>query len=85
MNPETDPHYSFCCLKFLGIHFCPGCGIGHSISYLLHGNISSSLSAHPLGIFAVIIILSRIYKLSSRKLSGHIFSNLKINDHGIRK
>jgi hypothetical protein len=73
MNPGTDPHYSFCFFKFLGIHFCPGCGIGHSISYLFHGNISASLSAHPLGIFAVVIILSRIYKLSSL----HIFSHLK--------
>lgn len=63
MPPGTDPHYSFCIFKLMGIKFCPGCGLGHSISYLFHGNITASLKAHPLGIFAVIIILYRIYQL----------------------
>ena len=63
MPPGSDPHYSFCVFKMLGIHFCPGCGLGHSISYLFRGNIQASFSAHPLGIFAVIIIPSRIYQL----------------------
>lgn len=63
MPPGVDPHYSFCLFKMFGLPFCPGCGLGHSISYLFHGNIRASLSSHPLGIFAVIIILLRIYKL----------------------
>jgi hypothetical protein len=63
MPPGADPHYSFCVFKMLGINFCPGCGLGHSISYLFHGNLQASLSSHPLGIFAVVIILSRIFKL----------------------
>ena len=64
MDPGTDTHYSFCFFKFIGIKYCPGCGLGHSISYLFHGNLSASFNAHPLGLFAVIVILFRIYKLS---------------------
>jgi Protein of unknown function (DUF2752) len=63
MPPDTNPHYSFCLFKLAGLKYCPGCGLGHSISYLFHGNIRASFSAHPLGIFAVIVILNRIYKL----------------------
>ena len=70
MPPGTDAHFSFCVFKLLGIDFCPGCGLGHSISYLFHGNLRASFSSHPLGLFAVIIILSRIYKL----LQFHFFS-----------
>jgi hypothetical protein len=73
MPPGTDPHFSFCVFKLTGIDFCPGCGLGHSISYLFHGNLQQSFSSHPLGVFAVIIILYRIYTLS--KL--HFFSNKK--------
>jgi len=63
MPTGTDPHYSFCIFKLMGFKFCPGCGLGHSISYLFHGDLSASFSTHPLGIFAVIVILLRIYNL----------------------
>jgi len=58
-NP-MDTCYSICPLHNLGINWCPGCGIGHSISWLFRGDIMQSMHAHPLGIPAVIIILSRI-------------------------
>lgn len=63
MPSGNDAHFSLCVFKLMGINWCPGCGLGHSINYLFHGNIQASLSSHPLGIFAVIIILYRIYKL----------------------
>ena len=63
MQPNADPHYSFCIFKLIGIKFCPGCGLGHSISYLFHGDIAASIKTHPLGIFAVVIILYRIQQL----------------------
>ena len=63
MPTSTDSHYSFCIFKLVGFKFCPGCGLGHSISYLFHGDVTASFSTHPLGIFAVIVILIRIYKL----------------------
>jgi hypothetical protein len=80
MNPAIESQ-SVCFFKFIGIPFCPGCGLGHSISFLFHGELRSSLSAHPLGIFALIVILFRIYKLSSL----HIFSNSKPTDYAVRQ
>jgi hypothetical protein len=64
--PPTDTHFSLCPLNALGADFCPGCGLGHSISWFFHGNIIESLKTHPLGIAAVIIILFRISKLIRR-------------------
>jgi len=63
ITPGSEPHYSLCLFKLAGIHFCPGCGLGHSISYLLHGDIKASFLSHPLGLFALIIIAGRTYKL----------------------
>jgi len=62
----ADPagkHYKICILNLAGISWCPGCGIGHSISYLLHGNPAASLDAHWLGIPALIIIMERIFSI----------------------
>ena len=78
MDPGTDVHYSFCIFKFLGVKFCPGCGLGHSISYLFRGDIRASFSAHPLGIFALAVILLRIYRL----IKLHIFSHPQTNNYG---
>jgi len=52
--------FTICPLYNLGIDFCPGCGIGNSISYLFNGEVISSFQTHPLGIFALIIITYRI-------------------------
>lgn len=81
MQPGTDPHYSFCIFRVLGFKYCPGCGLGHSISYLFHGNISASFEAHPLGIFAVVVILFRINKL----FFLHVFSKPIKNNYAIQR
>lgn len=63
----VDPsHSSFtlCPFNNLGFTWCPGCGIGHSISWLLHGKWHKSLEAHPLGIFGIIVIIARIIRLT---------------------
>ncbi|MEO9004519.1 MAG: DUF2752 domain-containing protein [Ginsengibacter sp.] len=60
----TESHFSLCIFKLIGIGHCPGCGIGHSISYLLHGDIQKSLDTHPLGMFAIPVLFYRIYQLS---------------------
>jgi hypothetical protein len=61
-NP-AESHFTLCPIKNLGFSFCPGCGLGHSISYLFHGQIQESFHHHPLGIFAVVVILWRIFQL----------------------
>lgn len=68
MQPNNND-FSFCLLKFLRFDFCPGCGLAHSMSYLLHGDIGGSLKAHPLGIFAILVICNRIIKLSGKYIS----------------
>ena len=62
-NPTSDSHYSLCLFKSLGISFCPGCGIGHSISYLFHGQFSQSFHSHPLGLLAIIVLTYRIISI----------------------
>ncbi|MEN9448622.1 MAG: hypothetical protein RJA25_1912 [Bacteroidota bacterium] len=70
INP-SESHFSFCVFKYLGINWCLGCGIGHSISYLLHGELFQSIHSHILGIFALAIIVYRIIQL--------LFFQFKIN------
>ena len=63
INPYELNHFSFCLFNLMGIDFCPGCGIGRSISMIYHGDILGSLKMHPLGIFALGVIFYRIVTL----------------------
>jgi len=45
-DPGSGSHFSFCILERLGISWCPGCGLGRSISYIFHGDLSSSVVTH---------------------------------------
>ncbi len=64
INPDVPRLFSFCLFHNIGLEFCPGCGLGRSISYFLHGNIAQSFLTHPLGIPAVFILAHRIALLS---------------------
>jgi hypothetical protein len=66
INPYTQQHFTLCPFNNLGIDFCPGCGLGKSISLLYYGDIINSLKTHPLGIFALIIIVHRIISLLNK-------------------
>lgn len=70
-DPYGTSHFSICPLYNLGFEFCPGCGLGKSISFLFHGELNESLSAHPLGVFAVIILTYRIFELSKLYIQSH--------------
>ena len=71
-NP-AEHHYSLCPLDNMGISYCPGCGLGHSIAYFFRFDPEASFLAHPLGIPAVILLVYRSVKIlikpSSMKLS----------------
>ncbi|WP_299497177.1 DUF2752 domain-containing protein [Mucilaginibacter sp.] len=67
-DPSVEPQYSLCPLKLMGITWCPGCGIGHAISWLIHGNLTNSWRAHWLGVPALILITYRIYVLGRKAL-----------------
>lgn len=62
----TDPSgpglLRLCPLDLLGM-WCPGCGLGRSIAYLLQGNLQLAIETHLLAIPAVLILLARISTL----------------------
>jgi hypothetical protein len=62
-SPASDAHITLCPFKLLGFDFCPGCGLGRSISFFLHAEFESSFATHPLGGFAILILLFRIFQL----------------------
>ena len=65
-HPDAGDSPSMCLFRRLGFRRCPGCGLGHSISYLFRGRLRDSLRAHPLGPLAVLIIGRRIVSLARR-------------------
>jgi hypothetical protein len=74
-NPAGPAHFSLCPLKAMGVTWCPGCGLGHAISWLFRGNIRNSFHAHWLGIPALCIILYRIYTLIVQKFTNRTSFN----------
>lgn len=62
-DPHSGTHMSLCPFKAIGISWCPGCGMGHSISFLFRGDLAGSLRAHPLGIPAVVLLIARVVSL----------------------
>ncbi len=81
MSPALDAP-SLCALRWLGIESCPGCGLGHSISAIFHGQIKASFNYHPLGVFAIFILSIRsvlvfkAYFLYQKQKSQHYDQNL---------
>lgn len=81
----SDPmasHYSLCPLHNMGFDWCPGCGLGHSISWLFRGQIEQSFYAHPLGIPALIIILFRIFSIFRKNRSYKTYTYPKSIQNG---
>jgi len=66
----SQVHFTLCPISNLGFDFCPGCGLGHSIHYALRLNFQDSFMSHPLGIFAILIIIYRIFKLIFKPLKA---------------
>ena len=67
-------HFTLCPLANLGIKWCPGCGLGRSITQLLNGNVEASLAHHWFGIPALFIILLRIrvlFKMELQRVKGY--------------
>jgi len=62
-NDPFRQHFTICPLSNAGFDYCPGCGLGNSISFLFQGHFTESFNCHILGIPAVIIILFRIFSV----------------------
>ncbi|WP_345105053.1 DUF2752 domain-containing protein [Mucilaginibacter panaciglaebae] len=71
-DPSSKSQYTLCPFKLMGITWCPGCGIGHAISWLLHGNLTNSWHAHWLGVPALAMIGYRIVSLAALSKSSPV-------------
>ena len=62
-DPTAESVIEGCLSRLLFDMPCPGCGLGHAVSYLFRGEVVSSLQAHPLGLPAVLILVGRTGRL----------------------
>ena len=65
-NPNSEFHFTIFWPFYVWGIKSPGFGLGHSISYLLRGDVISAIESHILGIPAVAIILWRVATLEIR-------------------
>ncbi|UJP67112.1 DUF2752 domain-containing protein [Mongoliitalea daihaiensis] len=63
IDPYGPNHFTLCPLDNLGFDWCPGCGLGRSMSLLTKGDFKASWSMHPLAMFAFVVIVLRIIQL----------------------
>jgi len=66
MDPNTTSGPGLCLLENMGFSYCPGDGLGHSISFIFRGEFDNALEANMLGPFAFIILSGRIFYLISQ-------------------
>jgi len=71
INPYQTQQFTFCPFHNMGITFCPGCGLGRSISFFYHGDLIHSIKTHPLGIIALILLTLRVIKLFIKTLNNY--------------
>lgn len=76
----SEQHFTLCPLANLGFDWCPGCGIGRSIAYLLQGDFKQSLNEHWFGIPALLIIVNRIVVLIKMNWKSRRALNLKYKE-----
>lgn len=77
-SPTEIQHYTLCPLKNLGFSHCPGCGLGRSITLAMHGRVAESLSMHPFGVIAMIVIVNRIFLLSRLTAKNYLPKTQKL-------
>lgn len=63
-NPHEPGLIELCVFKWFGLPRCPGCGLGHAIAHLFHGEWALSFQAHPLGGLALVLLIGRILTLT---------------------
>ena len=63
MDPAVSNGPSLCLFDQLGFTFCPGDGLGYSISYTFRGEFSNALESNVLGPFAILVLSTRIIYL----------------------
>lgn len=61
--PLVRADFTLCPFSLLGFDYCLGCGLGRAISLAFQGKIQASFYAHPLGIFAILVLSYRAVDL----------------------
>lgn len=69
MNPYIDQGSSLCIFDWMGISFCPGDGLAHSIAFTARGDFHNALKANLLGPFTILIVGIRIITLLRANLN----------------
>ena len=78
VHTPAGTHFTICPINNLGLDFCPGCGLGNSISLIFQGDIYKSFFSHPLGLLALTVLIIRIIQLIKNNWSNygkHITTN----------
>lgn len=81
LSNNIEQHFTFCPLSNLGFEHCPGCGLGRSISMILHGHFIESFDFHWLGIPALLIIVYRISQLIRNNFNLYFKPIIKGENH----
>lgn len=69
MQPDGKHLFSFCAFSYF-TDWCPGCGLGHAIAYLVRGELMASWEAHPLAMPVIAMLSWRCMELL-RKHKAH--------------
>lgn len=62
LDPATDAQ-TLCPIERMGFEYCPGEGLGRSVSLAFRGEFMASIAMHPAGIAAILILSGRIFTL----------------------
>lgn len=65
MDPENPSGGSLCLFEWFQI-YCPGEGLGRSISYLFRGMFTDAWQSNPAGFIAMPVLFARIIQLVVR-------------------
>lgn len=84
VNPYQTQSFTFCLFHNLGIDFCPGCGLGRSISFLYYADIINSFKTHPFGILALLLISYRTAILAIKTYNNFHKTSEVVNGKRIR-
>jgi len=72
-----EHHFTFCPLANMGIDWCPGCGLGRSVTQLFHWNLKESFKMHWFGVPATLIIMYRIVVLGRNQFKKNVLLKKK--------
>ncbi len=78
LHSPGGTHFTICPINNLGFDFCPGCGLGNSISLIFQVEIYNSFLSHPLGLLALTVLIIRniqLIKNNWRNYGKHLTTN----------